>query len=385
MKFLFYSGGFENKENEKSDTRELLATNRALSLSIDSLEQRCKLVEIKNKKMKQYKQIVKCSSVFRCSKCAEFFLPHIFFDHLPTCMNYNYNNFTPPTQSLYSKDKDSSSNNFSSKIYEKIEETGKFVNNAKIGSFPRMNENIKSQVLMKSSNEIEIKPHEKLTDIFKNNLKLSIRQTNIQNGEDNKPYTEYTIFCSLKRVKWRITKKYSNFCQLHQELSIIFPNLNLKNSGYIVSNVSNFGHMLDLKKPLFLEEKRKGLENYLMEIVSNEILKNSEPFKRFLLIEEAFKRFSEPEEKEIINDKYKFSTPVPKSTDKIQEKKNSFISEKKNIDFSLIEKENEGMTTSKQEKIMIAHNDLEESFSDSRKSSVFIYFGFFYIYIEIIF
>ena len=62
MKFLFYSGGFENKENEKSDTRELLATNRALSLSIDSLEQRCKLVEIKNKKMKQYKNGRICES-----------------------------------------------------------------------------------------------------------------------------------------------------------------------------------------------------------------------------------------------------------------------------------------------------------------------------------
>ena len=155
------------------------------------------------------------------------------------------------------------------------------------------------------------------------NLKLSIRQTNVQNDEDNKPFTEYTIFCSLRRVKWRIAKKYANFCQLYQELLMFFPNLSLKNSSFIVSNVSNFGQMLDLKNPLFLEEKRKGLENLLLEIAANAILRESELFQRFLMVEEAVKKFTEPSEKYEENSNEKSNEKsIEKSIEKLNEKSN---------------------------------------------------------------
>jgi hypothetical protein len=254
---------------------------------------------------------------------------------------------------------------------QQIEETRKF--SAKIPSMAYSETTPNGLAKVK---EMEIaRTQEKIADLSKNQLKLSIRQTNVQNGEDNKPYTEYTIFCSLKRVKWRITKKYTNFCQLHQELMLLFPNLVLKNAGYIISNMTNFGSILDLKKPLLLEEKRKGLESYLSELAGNETLKNCQPFKRFLMIEEAISKFSEPETTE---NKYKFSTPVQKSQE-MSEGKNSFVSEKKNFDYSLIEKENNNCSKTsiveqKKESIMISHNDYKNnSFSDdneSRESSV---------------
>ena len=382
--------GFENKDHEKSDAKELLTTNRALSMSIDSLEQRMKVMEFKNKKLKKYKKMVKCSTIFRCSKCSEFYLPHLFFDHIPSCCNYtnsntsnnqpiNHTNFSnsthnnttgsPSPNPIFSS-KDTSNKdlnaNFSSKIskqpqFDKFDEIRKY-SNAEFSNFDRVKENSKTQ--------------ENYIDISKFPLKLSIRQTNVQNGEDNKPFTEYTIFCSLKRVKWRITKKYSNFCQLHQELTLLFPNLALKNASYIISNVTNFATILDLKKPLLLEEKRKGLEKYLMEIAENEVLKNSEPFKRFLMIEEAIKKFSEPEK---LENNYKFSTPVEKSKEKTKEGKGSFVSEKKSFDYSLVEKENNnGTQTSigqKNEKIIISNNNFKDrsSSENSRRSSVIFF------------
>lgn len=381
--FLFLDG-FENKGQETSETKDLLATNRALSLSFDSLEQRAKLIEIKNKKLKKYKKIVKSSTLFRCNKCAEFFLPHLFFDHIQACsanISNPSNSSTSPKPHIYSKE--SSSNefkmNFTAKSNNILEDFPSTLN-SKATSFQKLRETTP-------------KPSKKLDNYQENlrnssDLKLSIRQTNVQNGEDNKPFTEYTIFCNWKKVKWRITKKYINFCQLYQELRLLFPNLSLQNANYIVSNMSSsISNVLDLKKPLLLEEKRKGLENYLREIADNEVLKNSQPFKKFLMFEEAVKKFSEPEEKDNFDGKFtKFSTPGPKSQEKIRE---IFISEKKNGDsYGFGEKEKENVEkkssvinknkSNKSEKIVISHNmnDVED-FSSGEESSGKVFYHYF--------
>lgn len=366
--------GFENKGSNQNDSKDLFTMNRSLTQTIDSLEQRVKLFELKNQRLKNYKKIVSSSTIFRCSKCADFYSPQLFFDHVQNCFNYSNCSASPNT--ITSKDEvikfDSAfkSNNELKlnslvKINNKQDEKNKYLINQKLFSMGSFVENTpkigKVRAELESLQEV---------DNRKNELKVSIRQTNVQNGEDKKPFTEYTIFCSLKRVKWRVTKKYVNFCQLHQELAMQYPNLNLKYSAYIVSNVSNFGGLFDPNKPMVLEEKRKGLENYLIEIASNEILKNSESFKKFLLIDDAVKKFSEPT---------KYSTPVQKSQEKIKDEKSVFISEKKNTDYSLIEKDNIACIPSlleyANEKITISHNNDIFTISDvesSDKSSVLV-------------
>lgn len=336
--------------------------------------------------MKKYKKIVKSSTLFRCNKCAEFFLPHLFFEHLQVCSaNANISNpsnsSTSPKPNIFSKE--SSSNefkmNFTAKSNNILEDFPSTLN-SKVTSFQKFRETTP-------------KPAKKLESYQENarntnDLKISIRQTNVQNGEDNKPFTEYTIFCNWRKVKWRIAKKYINFCQLNQELKLLFPNLSLQNANYIVSNTSSgISNVLDLKKPLLLEEKRKGLENYLREIAENDVLRNSQPFKKFLMFEEAVKKFSEPEEKDHYEAKFtKFSTPGPKSQEKIRE---VFISEKKNGDFyEFGEKEKENVEkknslanknkSSKNEKIVISHNinDVED-FSSGEDSGKVLFFNHF--------
>ncbi len=79
----------DKKENRSSE-QDFLLINRNLSQTNESLEQKIKFLEMKNKRLKHFKKIVKSISAFRCKQCSEFFNESFFIEHYKSCSKKNY-------------------------------------------------------------------------------------------------------------------------------------------------------------------------------------------------------------------------------------------------------------------------------------------------------
>lgn len=51
------------------------------------MEQRCKILEEKNNKLKNYKKMVKNSAALQCQGCSKFIQASIFLQHLSQCQS----------------------------------------------------------------------------------------------------------------------------------------------------------------------------------------------------------------------------------------------------------------------------------------------------------
>lgn len=81
---MFLLEGINNNENE--NTNELVETNRYLSAAMEKMEIRCKILEEKCDKLKNFKKMIKNSCSLQCLHCSKHITPAIFLQHIATCL-----------------------------------------------------------------------------------------------------------------------------------------------------------------------------------------------------------------------------------------------------------------------------------------------------------
>lgn len=117
-------------------------------------------------------------------------------------------------------------------------------------------------------------------------LIVSIAQTLIKETPDHKPYIEYLIYCKKQSQKWMVSRKYKNFCELHQILISTFPGFNFPSeSRLLVNSFNDFNSLQDLRKPKIIDERKMALEFYLKEISKSPDIRNASVFRMFIGVE----------------------------------------------------------------------------------------------------
>lgn len=203
---------------------------------MEKMEIRCKILEEKAEKLKTFKKMVKNSSTMQCLHCSKHITNAIFLQHVDSCLTDLQN---PPQNS------------------SKPLSQGKFSQSG-IGSA--------------------------------NDLLISINQTMVKESSDNKPYTEYLIQVTFNNNKWTIARKYKNFCELHQGLYALFPNMKFPESVSTLMNSStDVNNIFNSKRPTVIEERRKALQQFLRDLSKIDSVKNCKIFKNFLEIEKGEK------------------------------------------------------------------------------------------------
>jgi hypothetical protein len=82
----------------------------------------------------------------------------------------------------------------------------------------------------------------------------------VRETSDNKPYTEYMIKVQLGNDrKWTVSRRYKNFCELHQGLLNQFPVIKLPDSSASIVNAQDMSNLFQAKRPTVIEDRRKAL------------------------------------------------------------------------------------------------------------------------------
>jgi len=235
---------------EKEGTSELVETNKNLSAALDKMEARCKVLEDKCEKLKKYKRMVKNSSSLQCAYCTKVISANIFLQHTTTC--------NTPQPSAYNK--------------------------------PNIITPLSSASQWSGQNDLD-----------PNMLQISINQTMVKENADAKPYTEYLIQVAYNGIKWSVSRKYKAFCELHQSLNTQFPSLKFPESAFtILGAFNNLSYVSNTKRPTVIEERRKALQQYLRDLSKLDIVRNSNPFKKFLELEKVFDQDQQNTSKEMM-------------------------------------------------------------------------------------
>ncbi|CAK64544.1 unnamed protein product (macronuclear) [Paramecium tetraurelia] len=231
-----------NPSNDyQESTLELLETNRNLSAAMDKMEMRCKQLEEKVTKLKKFKKIFKNSSSIVCINCNRQYQSNGFSQHLSTCIDNN------PLQS----------NSLNLITYEQ-----RIYNN----------NNTHNQSLS----------HPLPPPIDLSQLQISINQTMVRETPDNKPYTEYMIRVQYNLKKWTISRRYKNFCELHQAIIQQYPNLKMPESSSAIINTADIGSVFNAKRPTVIEDRRRALQSYIRDLAKLDPVRNSTAYRKFL-------------------------------------------------------------------------------------------------------
>lgn len=250
---------------------DLAETNRHLSSAIEKMERNCKELEEKVESGKKYKKMVKNSSRLQCVHCGKAFAPTVFLSHLNECLTTLGSPGSQVGQSL-------TGNGYPS------------LNGIALGS-PIHQANSSIQYgLGQSTTQLDqftLSPPTSKLDLTKtrptNQFQITIIQTMVKETSDSKPYTEYLIQVMDSGQKTLVTRKYKEFCDLHQCLTLSFPTLKLPESTFAMLEMfSSPSDSPTSKKPIVIEERRKVIQQYLRDLASIDIVKNSEVFKKFL-------------------------------------------------------------------------------------------------------
>ena len=75
--------GSQKSDHEQKDY--LISTNKRLNTQLENMETRCYNLEMKNEKLKRYKNMVNNSSRMQCKFCEELFISEKFSSHLSIC------------------------------------------------------------------------------------------------------------------------------------------------------------------------------------------------------------------------------------------------------------------------------------------------------------
>lgn len=225
--------------NDNDGTNELVETNKNLSAAVDKMEMRCKVLEDKNEKLKRYKRMIQNSLALQCIHCSKFIASNVFPQHMAAC--------TTPQQAT------------------------------------TLN---KANLIAPITRPSAVPTHHNENEVDPNALQISIHQTMVKENSDSKPYTEYLIQVIYNGTKWSVSRKYKQFCELHQALNTHFPSLKFPESAFtVLGGFNNLGYISSSKRPTVIEERRKALQQYLRDLSKLDIVRNSNPFKKFLELE----------------------------------------------------------------------------------------------------
>ena len=105
----------------------------------------------------------------------------------------------------------------------------------------------------------------------------------VKESPDMKPYTEYSMNVTFRQKTWNVTRRFKLFATLHNSLVKHFPDVQLPESDLFISQSPSLG-----RRPVELEERRRAVQNYMMELASIPVVKNSDIFRKFLGVEQQF-------------------------------------------------------------------------------------------------
>lgn len=279
--FFFTSNIFLNLEginsNDNENTNELVETNRYLSAAMEKIEIRCKILEEKAEKLKNFKKMVKNSSSMQCLHCSKHITNAIFLQHVDSCLtdlqNPPQNSSKPISQGKYSQ--------------------------SSIGS--------------------------------NNDLLISINQTMVKESADNKPFTEYLIQVTLNNNKWTIARKYKNFCELHQQLYASFQHIKFPESvATVMNSTTDVNNIFNSKRPTVIEERRKALQQFLRDLSKIDCVRHCKQFKNFLEIEKGDQNENFPTQENQTKSKSVIATIISLNSQReIKSVYNNYAEEKK--------------------------------------------------------
>lgn len=73
--------------SENENNNELIEANKNLSAALDKMESRCKVLEEKYDRVKEFKKMLKSCQGMQCSSCGKTVQPALFTPHLEQCGN----------------------------------------------------------------------------------------------------------------------------------------------------------------------------------------------------------------------------------------------------------------------------------------------------------
>lgn len=89
---MYQKEGFNNSNNNNNiddgnnNKIDLMESNRNLSAAMEKIELRCKVLEEKVAKYKQYKKMCSNSTALQCLHCNKLISNSIFYQHLNSCL-----------------------------------------------------------------------------------------------------------------------------------------------------------------------------------------------------------------------------------------------------------------------------------------------------------
>ena len=118
-------------------------------------------------------------------------------------------------------------------------------------------------------------------------LTLCITQTLIKENEDHKPFTEYVINITYNSKTWQIHRRYKLFCTLNDQLRTEFPSVKFPTSSCQFENKS-ITEIFTRKRSRMIEDRRRVLQEYLIDLSLIPLIRESTTYKKFLGIDEHF-------------------------------------------------------------------------------------------------
>ena len=307
----------DNDNIQTLNNCELVETNKNLSTSLEKSDTRCKEYQEKVNHIKIYKKMINNCSSLQCLHCSQNILIGVFIPHLVSCAKIdlaNYNKY-PISNSMSNLSnsgkftvsgpvKDLNSISYSTPLKQILTPNVSITPQ----EMPKKSDNKKQsekgkqevkETKKKNSNETpedeEIEENEEKSQNNNNNANnsnnspdfvINIAQTLIKEGNDHKPFIEYLIYCKKGLQKWLVSRKYKNFCEMHQILIGLFPGFQFPStSKALINSFNDFNNLQDLRKPKIIDERKIMLESYLQEIAKNSEILNCLPFKQFVGIE----------------------------------------------------------------------------------------------------
>ena len=132
-------------------------------------------------------------------------------------------------------------------------------------------------IIEKSKKEVKCQNLEK-NDM--NNIEIKAIISNPRKVSDSILKNSYLIYdITTKKLNWFVNRRYSDFVWLREILTSLFPSVLIPQLPK--KKIGNRRFEDD-----FVEKRLKGLQNFLDEVLKNEILKTAEPLKTFLSLTE---------------------------------------------------------------------------------------------------
>ena len=112
-----------------------------------------------------------------------------------------------------------------------------------------------------------------------NHYSITIGQTMVRDSVNQKSYTEYQLNITCRNKNWSVNRPYKMFFSLHSSLQQNFPNLKLPESSNLNLKANS---IFSRDRPLVLEDRRRGLEQYINDLANISQIRNSPIFQIFI-------------------------------------------------------------------------------------------------------